>query len=299
MEKRIITIDASPTQLRKLRKGDAVRIRKGTGFNLIVHPTTYHRVSRAFNSNKGVEVKLSPQEIQSNTEVSPEQHTELANTQNPDDGSVMAGKGIFGKKGDRLMKKWGIKKAMYQLGDDFKPMVKAGLSTALTAGSTALGASNPELLPYLIPGTMMAQGYMDDYLDNPDKYQGKSGRKHGRKMVHQAKHAGRQAINDYMNKEYGGNYDYLSKSGRESAVSNALSAKIAEEKQKHLQMYGYGLGCGIKERHSSIGRGAGMVSYMPPALVSQPLSANFQFQHFLPPQYQKYNEGMEGSGLYI
>jgi hypothetical protein len=276
MEKRIITIDASPTQLRKLRKGDAVRIRKGTGFNLIVHPTTYHRVSRAFNTNKGVEVKLSPDEIQSNAEVSPEQHTELANSQNPDDGSAMAGQGIFGKKGDRLMKKWGIKKAMYQLGDDFKPMVKAGLSTALTAGSTALGASNPELLPYLVPGTM-----------------------HGRKMVSQAKHAGRQAINDYMNKEYGGNYDYLSKSGRESAISNALSAKIAEQKQKHLQMYGYGLGCGVRERHSSIGRGAGMVSYMPPALVSQPLSANFQFQHFLPPQYQKYNDGMEGSGLYI
>ena len=62
----VLRIDASPAQLSKLRNGHAVRIKKGTGFNLIVHPETYHLASRAFAKNKGVEVALSPAEIEAN-----------------------------------------------------------------------------------------------------------------------------------------------------------------------------------------------------------------------------------------
>ena len=36
-------------------------------------------------------------------------------------------------------------------------------------------------------------------------------------------------------------------------------------------------------------------SHLPPALLSQPFSANFQFQHTLPPAYQKFSKG---GGLY-
>ena len=36
-------------------------------------------------------------------------------------------------------------------------------------------------------------------------------------------------------------------------------------------------------------------SHLPPALLSQPFSANFQFQHTLPPAYQKFSKG---SGMY-
>ena len=53
----ILPIDASPMQLRKLRNGHNVRIKKGTGFNLIVHPENYHLASKAFAKNKGIEVK--------------------------------------------------------------------------------------------------------------------------------------------------------------------------------------------------------------------------------------------------
>jgi hypothetical protein len=54
----------------------------------------------------------------------------------------------------------------------------------------------------------------------------------------------------------------------------------------------------------SVGRNGGMLStYTPPALVSQPFSANFQFQHFLPPQYQHFNTGghadVMGNGLFL
>jgi hypothetical protein len=47
-------------------KGHRVRIKKGTGFNLIVHPERYSIVSRAFAKNKGSEVQLTPEEIQAN-----------------------------------------------------------------------------------------------------------------------------------------------------------------------------------------------------------------------------------------
>ena len=63
---RILTIDASPKQLSKLRNGHAVRIKKGTGFNLIVHPETYNLVSRAFAKSKGMEIALSPEELEMN-----------------------------------------------------------------------------------------------------------------------------------------------------------------------------------------------------------------------------------------
>jgi hypothetical protein len=58
---------------------------------------------------------------------------------------------------------------------------------------------------------------------------------------------------------------------------------------------------------SSVGRNGGMMSsYYPPALQSQPFSANFQFQHFLHPQYQHFNMGgyhdvndITGNGFYL
>ena len=63
-----ISIDASPSQLRKLRKGLPVRVKKGTGFNIIVQPHTYNRVSRAFAKNKGLELALSQEELKNNEE---------------------------------------------------------------------------------------------------------------------------------------------------------------------------------------------------------------------------------------
>lgn len=73
----LISFDASPRQVSKLRNGHAVRIKKGAGFNLVVHPGNYHLVSRAFTKNKGVQLKLTPEEIETNTDLSPEQHDEL------------------------------------------------------------------------------------------------------------------------------------------------------------------------------------------------------------------------------
>ncbi len=73
----MISFDASPRQVSKLRNGHPVRIKRGTGFNLVVQPNNYKLVSRAFNKNKGIELKLSPEELDTNVGLSPEQHEEL------------------------------------------------------------------------------------------------------------------------------------------------------------------------------------------------------------------------------
>ena len=74
----LISFDASPRQVSKIRNGHSVRIKKGRGFNLVVNPSTYHLVSRAFTKNKGVQIKLSDEELDANKSLSPEQHSELA-----------------------------------------------------------------------------------------------------------------------------------------------------------------------------------------------------------------------------
>ena len=59
---------------------------------------------------------------------------------------------------------------------------------------------------------------------------------------------------------------------------------------------GTGLYAGrMRKSGGAVGLNAGMVRQLPPALQSQPYSANFQFQATLPPAYQKFSKG---SGLY-
>jgi hypothetical protein len=106
----LISIHASPKQASKLRNGHGVRIKRGKGFNLIVHPMTYGLVSRAFAKDKGIQVQLSPEEIQMNKDFathSPQEfeatHGTLHKQEQPmtsEEHEEMKGSGIF----DRLKK---------------------------------------------------------------------------------------------------------------------------------------------------------------------------------------------------
>jgi len=73
----LISINASSAQKSKLRNGHKVRVKHGAGFNLIVSPTSYHLVSRAFNRNKGVTLQLTPEEIEMNRAPTPELQSQL------------------------------------------------------------------------------------------------------------------------------------------------------------------------------------------------------------------------------
>ncbi len=307
----VITIDASPKQLSKLRNGHKVRIKKGTGFNVIVHPENYRLVSRAFAKNRGLEISLSPEEIEANRSLSPEQHQAIRES-NPE----MAGQGIFGKKFDKLLKKAGVKDTAYKIGDVLKPFAKGAITAGLASGATALGAVQPELAPFLPAGVAGLSSKVYDYLDNPSKYQGKSGIK-GRPVRNFAEQVVKSKLNERLNNELGTNYDYMSRAGVENALAQQLNAELnkssivprfeqapapAYSVDSHLmRMLGHGVSHdGIHSGRKAIntmvsGRNTLLSHNVPPALVSQPLSANFQFQHFVPPAYQKFNSG---SGLY-
>lgn len=64
-----IKIDASAKQLSKLRNGHKVRIRspiQGMGVNLLVDPSKFDAMSRAFTKNVAVQMSLSPEELKAN-----------------------------------------------------------------------------------------------------------------------------------------------------------------------------------------------------------------------------------------
>jgi len=314
-----IGIDASPNQLRKLRKGMKVRIKSGTGFNLIVHPDTYRIMSHTFGKNKGIDIALSPDELHAN------QNAAMAG---------MEGGSIFGKKFDRKHK--GLMKVLHPIGAVIKPAAKELTKYGIDMGSAALKAYAPELSPYIDVGARKLNNTAQSYIENPDATYRKarntvktikghrdSSGSHSAPDMSMVKKMAKAEANKYLNSQLGTNFDYMNRAGLEQAGSNALTgyldqqmmalrhnaAPMGEEVGYGLGgrlLRGYGLGGRLHMREiSSIGRGAGMVgagAYIPPALRSQPAGANFQMQHFLPPQYQQYwnpeLDYMGGSGLY-
>jgi hypothetical protein len=151
-----IGIQASPLQIRKLVKGMKVRLKKGTGFCLLVHPEKYHLMSRTFGRDKGMDVSLTEQELKANANASA--FEELP----------MSGSGIFGKQADKWMKKHGVKKAVYDMGTALKPvahqLIDQGKAMAMAYGV-------PEQL--VDPVAKLGK----DYIDDPESLQGKKGRR--------------------------------------------------------------------------------------------------------------------------
>jgi hypothetical protein len=104
----------------------------------------------------------------------------------------------------------------------------------------------------------------------------------------------------------------LSRASLQEALTNKALAEltarsVAERQNEAIRAYepsvsGQGLyvsgltGRGMRRTGGIVGMGGGLVSQEPPALRSQPFGANFQFQHTLPPPYQRFSKG---SGLYI
>lgn len=269
----LVRIQASPKQLSKLRNGHRVRIKpamEGEGFNLIVHPERYDIISRTFDRGSGMEIQLSPEEI-------------VANKTTPIEGS-----GIFGKTGDKLLKKAGVKHLAYKVGDIVKPHLKTAINSALASAT----ASNPMLAPVAYGASHLAS----DFLDHPSKYHNMlSSNAGGPKNAHSAHTlAGQVAQNhllDNLNQELGTHYGKLAEANLDNAMAHMARSSF---ERHHLS----GRGFGLRREVGSVGRGASFVSHqthLPPALQSQPFSANFQMANMLPVAYQKYSRG---SGLY-
>ena len=90
----IVGLGLSQRQMSKLRNGHRVRVKKGTGCNVIVSPQNYNILTRAFSKSKGAEIQLTPEEIELNRGMSPEQHQALLETADTSLAS-MEGTGLF------------------------------------------------------------------------------------------------------------------------------------------------------------------------------------------------------------
>jgi|LakMenE18May11ns_1017448.scaffolds.fasta_scaffold9959089_8 hypothetical protein len=292
---RPVAVNVSKKQLSKLRNGHKVRVKppiEGEGICLVVSPDNYSILTRTFSKSKGAEIALSPDELMANKNLSPEEHQKMAGEMK------MSGGGIFGKKFDRAIASLigkNARREIYKRAEEYKPLIKGGITTGLTAGATALGASNPALIPYLPMAVGGISSLAYDYLDRPSYYQGDSVKKNAKR------YANDKAL-EVLNEELGTNMGYLDRAGVESAMVNKLQSEQARIREER-RMAGYGLYagsglglgmCGGRMRPMSrtggnVGLNGGSIMMQNPALQSQPYGANFQFQHTLPPQYQKFS----------
>jgi len=210
----ILHIKASKNQLSKLKNGHNVRISpamEGCGVNLMVSPETYALAKKAFMKGKGIQMKLSPSEISLNK---------------------MKGTGIFGKKFDKTLDKYGLKEGAYRVGDAVKPLAKAAILGGLASGATALSASELVASGGLGAGAVPAiysgagtLGYLaSDYLDNPSKYQKKQSNAGGPRNLTAAKSlAGQMAQQEVLNQlsqQTGEQYNTLGQANLMTAVAN-------------------------------------------------------------------------------
>lgn len=148
----------SPAVMSRARNGHKVRLMQGEGTQLVVMPEQYTQIEKAFLKNKGIQVALSPAEIDANRSVE--------------------GSGIFGKKVDKALKKAGVKKFVYKVGTAVKPLAMELIDKGAEAASM--------FAPELAPAISMAQSTAKQYLDKPSSLQGKKGVKELKKRALEA-----------------------------------------------------------------------------------------------------------------
>jgi len=280
---RAVKISASPKQMSRLRNGHRVRIMKGEGVNLIIHPSKYNHITKSFSTNKGAIIQLSPEELSANMSVE--------------------GGSIFGKKADRFAKKVLGKKAVkeiHSVAKAFQPLVNEGLD-ALGMMATQYGVP-PEAVAAL-------SGAAKGYIDKPSDYRGKSaGSAFGKDaLMGVAKDKLTSMGTDYLKTTnpqlYSQAKDIQQQYQQAKATVNEIK-KLTQDQQdaadaiRRAEAGGYGLyGSGLYAGRG-YGMGGSLLSVsnhaLPPALQSQNASANFHFSTQLPPHLMS----MVGRGLY-
>jgi len=151
MEFKKLKIKALSKQaLSKLKRGLPARLMAGEGMQLVVMPHQFDLVSKAFLKNKGMNVSLSPPEVDANTV------------------AEIGGEGIFGKKADKFMEKKGIKKFVYKVGSAVKPLAMEAIDAAATAAAA-----------YGVPPSVinLVKDETKGYIDKPEDYQTKKGQR--------------------------------------------------------------------------------------------------------------------------
>jgi len=255
--KEIECMRPSTKKLAKLRKGHPVRLAKGEGLILLVHPERYDLMSKTFSRGKARTVELSPEELMANMKTSPEAHQE--------NQAVMENKDPSKFKIDKTEKVAEPKTS--------STVVGSGLKKEVTRLSNAGGPRGI--------GTRTLIGAKDLV-----KHLGVVGAQSGQHYSPQLESALGNANANAMTASMGG-------MAIESAKQNFL---VPQDKMVGEGLYsGRGLyaGKGLRERSSIMvgGNLLGNQRTLPPALQSQPYSANFQLQFTLPPNFHRFNGG--------
>jgi len=255
----------SAKSLAKLKKGMPIRLMKGEGTTISVTPENYGNICRSFAKGRGLNMRMSPEEVAHNH-----------------------GKGLFDK----------LKSGASKVGKVLAPVADKLSKVALEAGANA----GKKYIEKEIAGGKMA----------PIDHMAVGG------PVTPSQRAGAldADILDKINELTGQKLGALAKSNLVQSGARTLRANMERAFSNGLSQVprGNGLfagppagGEGIHPRHhlahhsrkmierSSIGASGNLLG-MPPALMSQPYSANFQFSSHLPPAYS--NQIKSGRGLY-
>lgn len=179
----------SSSHKRKIMKGEPIRIKHGGAVMLKVHNHRMPKITKAFNNGKAHTMTMSPEEIHAN------------------------GGSIFGNKFDRFLDRHGVKKAVYAVGDQIKPIAKTAITAGLLGGAGALtgletfatGGAGASLAPAIGVGALGLSALASDYLDNPKKYQGTQAKKDANIALNDLKSAGMSKVGQLGN-QVGGQY---------------------------------------------------------------------------------------------
>jgi len=259
-----ISIDANPRQMRKLLRGEKVRVRHGEGFNVLVHPETYNIVARAFNKKKGAQMGLSEEELIANANIT-------SGIQNVKQNNLIP---LFDDNGNLLPP-----------AQQVVPPPNYGPAPPQVRGG------NPGIIGQGIGGAIGHSGIRHSHKANNMAQQ-----------VEQIKHYGDMNAHLGTNFDYMGHAGYAKAVA--DKLSAQIAEQGFKQKYPKVEGSGFSTAVmpdrvqhfGVRKEPNITGRGVGVHRSAPPALESQPYNENFQMQHFLPPAFQ-HHDHIHGSGI--
>jgi hypothetical protein len=231
---------------------------------------------------KGITKKLSQPELVANAEMK--------------ENATMEGKGIFGKKFDKFLKRLGkkagfnVKKTVYQVGDMIKPYAKKAIKTGLNTLATVAEPILPEgVAPVLVEGISKKA---DAFLDKPSDFGVGSG-------LYATGGGHYDADGTYHPNKFLTHRHNFNKH-RDLKIGSGLYSQTPRVKGKGRKMPPNFVGGELrrnipKNELASVGLGGTLLSNYEqhPAQVSQPWSQRFQWGSTLPPYYQQFSNGLQ------
>jgi hypothetical protein len=263
---KVVSIDASPKQLSRLRNGHRVRIKEamaGSGFNLLVDPSKFDAASRCFSKGTAYQIQLTPDELMANKQAVAEGEIEGGNIFSsiklPSTKSIGRTLSKLGKSAGRELTKVGkstgreLKKAGKQT---VKGIVKAEAAVRKNPTSRAIVKKLvPLIAEKAVQGIAMYAGADPATAKELGKI-GSEGTKSGLGEAGYGLYAGR------------GMY----------AGSGMCGGLLAGPPSRSPEVSSISVGGNLLARSDS---------RLPPALQSQAMSANFHMNTQLPPQFQR------------